>query len=260
MIITCIHKQTGDLTFLSFQKSDKLLARRRWRKGISLNLSHRTPNSQSKTVTGPQQREIFPEIKPEHCVTPVSSMAIPPTYSKDHDENIFSYDPYGVLLTKGHEPPQEPTVENWIVSSPPPERCSDVLKEECTAKMLQLEEVPRDCESESIFDCETETESNDSAFIGSEGQYLKSSSGNSNVLDSNVVDSSYPVHTHVTPLKEPIPDYSSSVSDDEKNHGEIDNEISKVLSDFEGDLNDYYNGPLTPTPRRFVTIRSIIYI
>ncbi|KAK3091226.1 hypothetical protein FSP39_018105 [Pinctada imbricata] len=242
----------------------------------------------------------------EERLTPSSVVTIPAHYSKDYDVKSFSYDPYGVMMPSGHTTPQLPIVENravcsphmppiiptptetcvenwvlnrpsvaplqtptdtcvenWIVSSPPPEKCSDVLKEECQVKILQLEEEPRD--EESIFDCDSD--SNDSAFVGSEGQHLKSSGSKSNELEEGYEKygpdskTSVPDRRLIAQLPEPVPDYpADDIPADVKPSGDMDEEITKILNEFEGDLNGYCSGATTPSPRRFVTIRSIIYM
>lgn len=68
--------------------------------------------------------------------------------------------------------------------------------------------------------------------------------------------------TSCTPVDEPPPDYSRSNSPEmpDKQFDDISSEVSRILRDFEGDLNGYETHLTSPINRRFYTIRSIIHL
>lgn len=146
----------------------------------------------------------------------------------------------------------EQSIEDWVVNSPPPSACTDVLREESFARIHNLDQ-PKE-EMDSIFDYETESE--DSAFVGSEGQYLRSLSNKKFTFDNGVLQHEYRSNflRKPSPPPEPFPDYSVCGT------FRFDDEVDKVLSDFEGKLNEYCTIASVPVYKGYQDIRSEIYI
>ena len=170
----------------------------------------------------------------------------------DYDDRgqVFSYEediPEKEMVTLS-----EQSIEDWVVNSPDPSACTDVLREESFARVQNLD-IPKE-ESDSIFDYDTASE--DSAFVGSEGQYLRSTSSKKFTFGNGVIQNGFPsgVLRKPSPPPEPLPDYSVCGT------FRIDDEVDRVLSDLEGKLNEYCTMPSVPVYQEYLDMRSEIYI
>ena len=190
------------------------------------------------------------------AVVSLSEVRSPPdrrcTAHADYDDRgqVFSYNddiPEKEMVTLS-----EQSIEDWVVNSPDPSACADVLREESFARVQNLD-IPKE-ESDSIFDYDTASE--DSAFVGSEGQYLRSTSSKKFTFGNGVIQNGYPsgVLRKPSPPPEPLPDYSVCGT------FRIDDEVDRVLSDLEGKLNEYCTMPSVPVYQEYLDMRSEIYI
>eukprot|EP00105_Crassostrea_gigas_P036192 XP_019920340.1 PREDICTED: formin-like protein CG32138 isoform X2 [Crassostrea gigas] len=227
----------------SYRMSDKQLNRQRWRMGITL-----TKAKQDKPATSEKELETRSPRFTHIDSAPVRSPGYHPTENRQEHAFTFEHD----IAEKEIVTLSEQSIEDWVVNSPPPSACTDVLREESFARIHNLDQ-PKE-EMDSIFDYETESE--DSAFVGSEGQYLRSSSNRKFTFDNGVLHHEYRSNflRKPSPPPEPFPDYSVCGT------FRFDDEVDKVLSDFEGKLNEYCTIASVPVYKGYLDMRSEIYI
>lgn len=223
--------------------SDKQLNRQRWRMGINL-----TKAKQGKPASSENELETRSPKFTHIDSAPVRSPGYHPTENRQEQAFTFEHD----IAEKEIVTLSEQSIEDWVVNSPPPSACTDVLREESFARIHNLDQ-PKE-EMDSIFDYETESE--DSAFVGSEGQYLRSSSNRKFTFDNGVLHHEYRSNflRKPSPPPEPFPDYSVCGT------FRFDDEVDRVLSDFEGKLNEYCTMASVPVCKGYLDMRSEIYI
>lgn len=183
---------------------------------------------------------------------------------KKTGECALANNPYAYFPTKPNS-----LVENWIICN------NEALMAGVTADDT-YEEVPPDYNDDvnnNVDDAElkVDTESYDSAFCGSDANVLKSSEGSSKETIPNTQNcprTSTPFNCRsVTPQAksrhEPLPDYSvcNSPTGSVRSKGTYCSELSRILNEFEGNLNQY-DSEACPIAsyRRFYTVKSIIYL
>jgi hypothetical protein len=239
-------------SYFYFQKADKQLNRQRWRKGITLSKGNpiHSNNVHEKTT-----ETLLPKYTSHTLATPTTKVLSP---GESHPENIktvkqeqvFTYEQCDIA-EKEIVTMSEQSIEDWVVNSPHPSACTDVLREESFARIQNLD--PRKEENDSIFDYDTASE--DSAFVGSEGQYLRSSTSRTFAFNDRILQHGYYTSLRKpSPPPEPLPDYSVCGT------VRIADEVEQVLNDFEGKLNEYCTISSVPVHQGFVDRRSEIYI
>lgn len=234
------------------QKADKQLNRQRWRKGITLSKG----NSINPTLVNEKTAEMLsPKFSPHTSANPTAkALASGKRHPEDSTtvkhEHVFTYENCDIA-EKEIVIMSEQSIEDWVVNSPHPSACTDVLREESFARIQNLD--PPKEENDSIFDYDTASE--DSAFVGSEGQYLRSSTSRTFNFNDRILQHGYYTSLRKpSPPPEPIPDYSVCGT------VRIADEVERVLNDFEGKLNEYCTISNVPAHQGYVDRRSEIYI
>ncbi|XP_021373362.1 formin-like protein 1 isoform X2 [Mizuhopecten yessoensis] len=172
---------------------------------------------------------------------------------KETGECALANNQYGNFPTKRNS-----AVENWIV-------CNNKAMLETSYRAG--DELPLDYGDDinnNVHDVQhkIDTESYDSAFFGSDANVLKSSgrSSQEDVLTQPSMPRSSTPYTCMR-TADPIPDYSRcpSPAGSFASKDTYSSELSKILTEFEGNLNQY-ESEVSPTYRRFYTVKSIIYL
>lgn len=111
---------------------------------------------------------------------------------------------------------------------------------------------------DNILNTTQGSDSEDSAFEGSGGSCLKKFVS----AESPGVHHRSSTPLHLFNSNEPAPDYSRSNSPEYQaaENDDVGSEVSRILRDFEGDLNGYETQIDVPIDRRFYTIHSIIHL
>ncbi|XP_060071433.1 formin-like protein 3 [Ylistrum balloti] len=172
---------------------------------------------------------------------------------KETGECDFAESPYEYCSTKTNT-----AVENWIV------RNNETLLE---SRYRAGDEIPTDYDDNINNNIDKQqngdTDSYDSAFFGSDANVLKSSgrSSQDNVqIPLNDVPRSSTPYTCIRSA-DPSSDYSRSPSPAGSviSKDTCSSELSRILTEFEGNLHQY-ESEVSPNYRRFYTVKSIIYL
>ena len=153
-------------------------------------------------------------------------------------------DSFGLNITLANDDRER--IQNWIVMTTQfPEINTDVFSEHFTKPLCRLKHHDSD--------------SGDSAFEGSGGRCLKryvEMKENAYGPRASTPLTVYPA------VNEPPPDYSRSNSPEfqDKPFDDLSSEVSRILREFEGDLNGYETNLTSPVKRRFYTIGSIVHL
>ncbi|XP_062615904.1 formin-like protein 1 [Saccostrea cucullata] len=239
----------------SYKKADKKLSRQRWRKGINLSkTNHIKPPIPNVNMTESQYPEspTSPELVYQNSTHPIEKErnALEENETEQR-EKVFTFENCDIA-DKEIVTLSDQTIEDWVVNSPHPSACTDVLREESVARIKNLD--PPKEEDDSIFDYDTASE--DSAFVGSEGQYLRSSTSRTFALTGQILqnDKYQSLLRKPSPPPEPIPDYSVCGT------LRLEDDVERVLKDFDGKLNEYCTIPNVAVHMGYMNMRSEIYI
>ncbi|XP_033749346.1 formin-like protein 3 [Pecten maximus] len=173
---------------------------------------------------------------------------------KETGECDLANNQYGYYPTKTNI-----AVENWIV------RNNEVLLQ---SNYRAGDEVPPDYDDNINNNTREEqhrvdSESYDSAFFGSDANVLKSSgrSSQDNVQSPKPSAPRSSTPYTCTRTTDPLPDYSRCPSPTASvtSKDTYGSELSKILTEFEGNLNQF-ESEVSPNYRRFYTVKSIIYL
>ncbi|XP_069125361.1 formin-like protein 3 [Argopecten irradians] len=171
---------------------------------------------------------------------------------KETGECDLTNSPYGCYPAK-----RNVAVENWIVRN-----------NKLQSEYRPGDEIPPDYGDNTINNDKNTSQrlnndSYDSAFFGSDANVLKSSGRSSQdnipMPETSVPRSSTPYT--FTRTDDPAPDYSRcpSPAGSTTSKDTYSSELSRILTEFEGNLNQY-ESETTPNYRRFYTVKSIIYL
>ncbi|XP_063444119.1 formin-like protein 1 isoform X2 [Mytilus trossulus] len=178
-------------------------------------------------------------------------------FQKQTESKLFSQeiiesdlDTFGLNATKQMDDKER--IKNWIVMTTPSQYVdpSVFVEQSYTSKNKDGEKW---CKLKH-----QDSDSGDSAFEGSGGRCLKKYVMTKE--ESKQRTSSPLLKSNLT--NEPPPDYPRSNSPDlvDNQYDDLSSEVSRILQEFEGDLNGYETHLSSPVNRKFYTIRSIIHL
>lgn len=178
-------------------------------------------------------------------------------FQKQTESKLFSQeiiesdlDTFGLNATKQIDDKER--IKNWIVMTTPSQYVDPCVfvDQSYTSKNKDGEKW---CKLEH-----QDSDSGDSAFEGSGGRCLKKYVM---TKEESKQRTSTPDMTSNLTI-EPPPDYPRSNSPDlvENQYDDLSSEVSRILQEFEGDLNGYETHLSCPVNRKFYTIRSIIHL
>ncbi|XP_052068695.1 formin-like protein 1 isoform X1 [Mytilus californianus] len=174
------------------------------------------------------------------------------TQSKLFSQEIIEsdLDTFGLNATKPIDDKER--IKNWIVMTTPSQYVDPCVFVEQTYS-AKNKDGEKWCKLKH-----QDSDSGDSAFEGSGGRCLKKYVM---TKEESKQQTSTPVMTSNL-TNEPPPDYPRSNSPDlvEKQYDDLSSEVSRILQEFEGDLNGYETHLSSPVNRKFYTIRSIIHL